>query len=145
MKTVDELHIHGFMKIWLYHHYVVAYLAWPFMVYDFNVSFILDLQRTATRYLKRWAGLYARAITSILYRPRDMFGLQICSLVTFFKKLQVGQAFLLKHSADVKLNRIYASMLVHQDALKYIWKPAPVLERLERQVEHKRQFNGQTD
>ena len=145
MKVVDNLHVHGFMKMWLYQHYVVAFLAWPFMVYDFDASYVSHLEHIATRYLKRWAGLYSRAITSILYRPRDMFGLQLCSLVTFYKKLQVGQAYLLKHSPDVKLNRIYASMLAHQNALKFIWRPAPVLEQLEPQVEHQILFNGQSD
>ena len=145
MQLVDDLHIHGFMKMWLYQHYVVAFLAWPFMVYDFDVSFVLKLQRIATCYLKRWAGLYVRAITSILYRPRDMFGLQLCSLVDFYKRLQVGQAYLLKHSPDVKLNRIYASMLVHHNALHSIWRPAPVLEQLEQEVDRKQRFNGQTD
>ncbi len=38
MELIDKTILQGFMKLWLYQHYVVAYLAWPFMVYDFDVS-----------------------------------------------------------------------------------------------------------
>ena len=79
LRLVDESHVHGFMQLWLYQRYVVAHLAWPFMVYDFDVSWVSDLECIANRFLKRWSGLYARAITSILYRPRERFGLlQLC-------------------------------------------------------------------
>jgi len=145
MKLVDGTDLHGFMKMWLYQHYVVTYLAWPFMIYDLDVSWVSQLECIANRFLKRWAGLYAKATTSILHRPRDRFGLQLCSLVAFYKRLQIGQAFLLKHSPDVNLNRIYVSMLAHHDALNWIWRPAPVLEQLEQRVEHKRKFDGQSD
>ena len=107
MDKVDGTFVHGFMKLWLYQHYVVAYLAWPFMVYDLDVSWVSELERIANRYLKKWAGLYARAVTSVLYRPRDMFGLQLHSIVAFYRRLQIGQSFMLKHSPDENLNRIY--------------------------------------
>ena len=145
MKLVDETFIHGFMKLWLYQHYITAFLAWPFMIYDFDVSWVSTLEDVANRYLKKWTGLYARAITSVLYRPRDMFGLQLRSLVAFYKRLQIGQSFMLKHSSDVHLNRIYMSTLARQNALKRVWKPSPVMEKLEVQVEHDRSFRGQTD
>ena len=145
MDKVDGTFVHGFMKLWLYQHYVVAYLAWPFMVYDLDVSWVSELERIANRYLKKWAGLYARAVTSVLYRPRDMFGLQLHSIVAFYKRLQIGQSFMLKHSPDENLNRIYLSMLAHHGALERVWKPSPAMEKLEWQVEHKRRFGGQAD
>ena len=75
---------------------------------------------------------------------QEHFGLQLCSLVSLYKRLQVGRAYLLKHSPDVNLNRIYVAMLARHDAFKRVWTPAPVLEQLEVQVEHKHKFNGQT-
>ena len=134
-----------YMKLWLYQHYAVAFLAWPFTVYDLDVSWVSELEKIANRFLKRWAGLYKRAVLSILYRPREQFGLQLTSLVCFYKRLQVGRAFLLKYSADENLNRIYASSLAHDSTLERVWRPAPELELLENQVEHKRKFNGQSD
>jgi hypothetical protein len=146
MQIVDDCAIHGFMKMWLYQHYVVAFLAWPFTVYNLCASWVLKLQQIATRYLKRWSGIYASAVTSILYRPREDFGLQLCSLVSFYQRLQIGQAFSLKHSTDLDLRRIYASKLARQNSsLSRTWRPSPILENLERQVDHKLRFNGQTD
>jgi len=145
MELIDNTDVHGFMKLWLYQHYAVAYLAWPFMIYDFDVSWVGELESIANRFLKTWAGLYVRAITSVLYRPREKFGLQLCSLVDFYKILQVGKAYLLKYSSDSTLNRLYTSMLARHEALKHIWKPEPMLEKMEVKVEHKRHFNGQTD
>ena len=145
MDLVDKCDLHGFMKLWLYQHYVVAFLAWPFMVYDLDVSWVSGLEKIANRFLKRWAGLYRHALVSILYRPREQFGLQLTSLVCFYKRLQIGQAFLSKYSADGTLNSIYASVLAHDDSLERVWRPAPELELLELQVEHERKFNGQSD
>ena len=64
MRLVDDADIHGFMKLWLYQHYVVAFLAWPFTVYDLDVSWVSELEKIANRFLKRWAGLYKRAVHS---------------------------------------------------------------------------------
>ena len=112
------------------------------MIYDFDVSWVSTLEDVANRYLKKWTGLYARAITSVLYRPRDMFGLQLRSLVAFYKRLQIGQSFMLKHSSDVHLNRIYMSTLARHNALKRVWKPSPVMEKLEVQVEQRSELQG---
>ena len=34
MELADKSHVHGFMKIWLYQHYVLAYLSWELMIYS---------------------------------------------------------------------------------------------------------------
>ena len=145
MNLVDASPVHGFMKLWLYQHYVVAYLAWPFMVYDLSVSWVTKLQVIANRYLKVWAGLYKRAVTSALYRCRTDLGLGLCSLVDFYKRLKVNQVSLLKFSPDPALNSIYAAMLTRHQTFSDWWRPSPVLERLDSQVDHKLRFNGQTD
>ena len=69
------------MKLWLYQHYVVSSLAWPMMVYKLTVSFVTELEKVATRYLKKWAGLYRSILVSTLYRPRAHFGLQLTRLL----------------------------------------------------------------
>lgn len=145
MDLIDTSFVHGFMKLWLYQHYAVAYLAWPLMVYDLDVSFASDLQTIANRYLKKWAGLYSRAIVTTLYRPRSEFGLQLCSLVGFYKQLKVSQAFLLKYSPDDTLNKIFAANLARNRTLSRVWRPEPLLESLERQLEYKSRFGGQQD
>ena len=102
------------------------------MVYDLDVSWVSGLEKIANRFLKRWAGLYRKALVSILYRPREQFGLQLTFLVCFYKRLQIGRAFLSKYSADGTLNSIYASMLAHDNSLERVWRPAPELELLDK-------------
>ncbi len=104
-----------------------------------------SLRTIANRYLKRWAGLYSRAVVSILYRQRKKYGLQLTCLVSFYKRLQVGQTFLLKHSDDNNLKIIYDMLLTRQRALSRVWRPAPCLDDLEKQVDHKQRFRGQSD
>ena len=47
----------------------------------------------------------------------------------------MGQAYLLKHSPDVNINRIYVAMLARHDAFKRVWTLAAMLEQLEVQVD----------
>jgi len=44
MKKVDQEPINGFMKLWLYQDYVIAFLSWPFMVYDLNLFLAKHLE-----------------------------------------------------------------------------------------------------
>ena len=51
MLLIDKQHLNGFMKMWLYQHYVLSFLTWPFMVYDFSVTKVLGLESIANRFL----------------------------------------------------------------------------------------------
>ena len=145
MKLVDNSDIHGFMKLWIYQHYVVLYLAWPFTVYDLDVSWVTSLQKIATRYLKKWAGIYRNGVVSLLYRPRSKFGLQLHALVNFYKRMQVNKAILLKYSPDTPLNIIYSTTLSEHRKFSRVWKPEPLVEELESKLKFQRQFAGQMD
>ena len=48
LQTVDSQPINGFMKLWLYQNYILAFLSWPFMVYDLNLSEAKSLEAIAT-------------------------------------------------------------------------------------------------
>ena len=45
------------MKLWLYQHYLLAHLSWPFLIHDLPVSLANDLQKKSNLTLKRWAGI----------------------------------------------------------------------------------------
>ena len=146
LETVDASFVHGFMKLWLYNHYIVLKLAWHLYVYDLNVSWVkLRLVPLANRYLKKWAGLYKRSIVSVLYRPKEQYGLGLQSLLVFYMKLQVNKAFLLKYSKDRVLNDIYSALLKRQSEMKRVWHAAPFLESIEQHVDFRTAFAGQTD
>jgi hypothetical protein len=145
MSIVDSAYIHGFMKAWIYQHYVVPKLAWYFMVYELDVSYAGTLQNIANKYLKSWFNLYRNAIVSILYRPRSEFGLQLHSIVSFYKKLQVIKSLTMKHSKDLGLQEIYACISSHQKSLSRVWRPGRIVDQLEFQVNHDLKFKGQFD
>ena len=62
LRLVDEQPLTGAMKIWLYQHYILACLSWPFLIYDFSIPFAKDMQKAATRFLKRWLRINQKAI-----------------------------------------------------------------------------------
>ena len=145
MEIANAACIHGFMKMWLYQHYIVTSLAWPFMTYDFDVSWVQNLQTYATKMLKKWAGLHRSTITSILYRPREHFGLQLHSLEHYYKKLQVNKMHQLKYSSDTDMNKLFTMLLSQQSEFTRIWKPAPHLEENQARLAFNMKFQGQTD
>ena len=61
IKLIDKTLLSGPMKLWLYQHYILAHLAWPFLIHDFNMSFAIDLRDSIGSTLKKWAGIYRSA------------------------------------------------------------------------------------
>jgi len=145
MEAIDSCSIHGFMKLWLYQHYAVQSLAWPFLVYDLSLSFARTLEKIATRFLKKWANIYKRALISCLYRPRSRFGLQLQSIVSFYVRLQINHAHMLKYCPDKNLSSIYAMNLTKHETFQTVWKPEPLLEKLEAKVDFEFKHRGQSD
>ena len=39
LKVTNKAYIIKFMKMWLYNNFIVAYVTWPFMVYDLPISY----------------------------------------------------------------------------------------------------------
>ena len=69
------------MKVWLYNHFIVAFITWPFMIYDFPILFGEELKAVATKWLKRWLGITKSIRESVLYRSKVHFGLGLIDLV----------------------------------------------------------------
>ena len=49
--TDDQSLVNGFMKLWIYQFYLLSHLSWPFLVYDFDHTFILDLQKQSNAFV----------------------------------------------------------------------------------------------
>ena len=94
------------MKVWLYNNFIVAFITWPFMIYDLPLSFGEELKAVATKYLKRWLGITKSVTESVLYRSKDHFGLGLIDLVTQLKKMQVCRMHMLKYSQDGSSNNL---------------------------------------
>ena len=94
------------MKVWLYNHFIVAFITWPFMIYDLPISFGEELKAGATKYLKRWLDITKSITESVLYRSKDHFGLGLIDLVTYLKKMQVCRMHMLSYSQDGSSNNL---------------------------------------
>ena len=103
----SKANITGPMKVWLYNHFIVAFITWPFMIYDLPISFGEKPKAVATKYLKRWLGITTSITESVLYRSKDHFGLGLIDLVTHLKKMQVCRMHMLRYSQDGSSNNLY--------------------------------------
>ena len=67
-------------------------LSWLLMVREFPITWVKSkLEGVATQFLKKWSGLARCANTAILYMKRSSGGLNLPSLATLYKRLQVSR------------------------------------------------------
>ena len=125
MSTIDNLELPVTSKLWLYQHFVVSKLAWPFTSLDLSLTFVHELEAVANRFLKRWSGLPRGGNTAILHLgSSNRAGLHVKQLSTFWKQMQVVRMDILKHSADPRCRRIYDRSLASQSQWSRKYPPA---------------------
>ena len=69
MDTVDQVPLKGASKVWIFNHYIMSYIAWPLIIYEFPPSVISELTRSTNRFLKRWLQVYRAASPETFYLP----------------------------------------------------------------------------
>jgi len=109
MEKVETSGVNGLCKLFLYQHFVVSRLSWAFLVHDFCLTFAIELEDFATKRLKIWSGLYRSADIGTLYRRREHLGLQLTSLSSHYKHMQIVKACLLSTSQDPLIQEIFRS------------------------------------
>ena len=141
LVRTNKANITGPMKLWLYNHFVVAFITWSFMIYDLPISYGEELKTVATKYLKDWIGITKTITNSVLYRSKDHFGLGLTDLVTHLKKMQVCRMHIHKYSQDRSSRELYEYMKERDKprvnglgipVKPKIWKPTTALEKAER-------------
>ena len=95
------------MKLWLYQFYVLSRLSWPFLIYDFDKSFVLEMQKTINPKLKGWAGVSIRVENGLLFRAKENFGLGITSIFDHFQRMQLIKCDLLQSYVDASIRTLY--------------------------------------
>jgi len=53
INTIDNSLVNGFMKLWLYQFYLLARTSWPFLIYDFEQSVAVDIEKQINIKLKK--------------------------------------------------------------------------------------------
>ena len=87
IKKLDTQLLLGAAKAWIYNNYILAFMSWPFLVYDFPPSFADELTSTVNRHLKKWLKVHHPASPEIFYLTET--GLKLKHLKTFLKCMQL--------------------------------------------------------
>ena len=93
LEKVDKTLVSAQQKLLLFKVAICPRMTWDLSVNLFPVSWLEStLQPIATKFLKKWSGLAKSADTGCLFLPKEKGGLELPSLVTMHKKLQVIKA-----------------------------------------------------
>ena len=143
LEQIENSGVNGLSKLFLYEHYLVSRLSWVFLVHDFCVSFVEDLDKKVIPRLKSWAGLFRSSDLGARLRRREHLGLQLTSLTMCYKKLQLVKCCLLKYSSDPTVREIYEMKKKRVIGFTERWSGPKALETLIPVAEHNIQFAGQ--
>ena len=144
MQRIDNSLVNGLMKAWIYQFGSLQRLSWPSMVHDLPLSFARDLDRTTTRYLKKWVGLFRGADVGTLYRSRERFGLGITKTSVHFKKMGVIKCLLLNQSNDANVRELYELRAKREASFERCWRATQETTQAISIVKHNQRFAGQT-
>ena len=116
LEKVDATLVSRQQKLKLYKLAICPRLTWELSVNSFALSWLESkLQPIATKYLKKWCGLAKSADTGCMFLPKEHGGLNLPSLTTIYKKLQVTKAVAYTSSRD-PLVRAIASRETRREA-----------------------------
>ena len=92
LQKTDSCPITTRQKLQIYRAAICPRLSWLLMVQEFPLTWVKrNLEAVATSYLKKWSGLARPANTAILYMRSSSGGLNLPSLSTLYKKMQVSR------------------------------------------------------
>jgi hypothetical protein len=107
LAIVDGAMIDGRMKVWISNFHICSKLAWLLMVQNWFNSTAKKWQKIIQRRYRSWLGLAKSAEPSILYSPKEHFGLQIKNLEQVQKQLRVVKWHILKTLKDDEAHKPY--------------------------------------
>ena len=133
LLNVGKSKLTGVQKTWIYEHLIIPSIRWELTIYEFGLTFVESLNSLITKFLKKWLGITRSADTSILYRSKDHFGLNLPNITTVYKSTQIGREFKMKCSKDSDIQSFYTAKSQVQ-SLKKNWNSTKHLEQTERAV-----------
>ena len=129
LKVVDAAQVTRRQKLWLYKAGICPRLTWLLTIPELPITWVeWQLEATATRFVKKWAGLAKSANTALLYLPQRMSGLNLPSLSGLYKQLQVSRQCQLLTSADACVRHLAEKHLQNEDRQsRKSFKPAVIV------------------
>ena len=119
LEKVDATLVSRQQKLKLYKLAICPRLTWELSVNSFALSWLESkLQPIATKYLKKWCGLAKSADTGCMFLPKEHGGLDLPSLTTTYKKLQVTKAAVYTSSRDPLVRAIASRKTIREATLQ---------------------------
>ena len=130
LSLVDASLLTHQQKLRLYQHGICPCHKWLLSIYEYPVSWIeRNLVSVATRFFLHWAGLAHSANVNILYLSKQHGSLNLTSILSRYKCLQVSRQCQLRSSADASVQLIAEKSLSREeDAHQSKFKPAVVVQ-----------------
>ena len=128
LGKVDKTLLSAWQKRLLFKLAICPCLTWDLSVNHFPVSWLEStLQPIATKFLKRWSGLAKSADTGCLFLPKEKGVLELPSLVTLYKKLEVAKAAAYTCSRDPVVRAIATQETRKEATQTRLFKPYQVV------------------
>ena len=104
LKSIDNRPIRGEYKVWIFRNYVVPSSRFFLAVEPISASGIRLIQRTATKFIKKWLRFPRNATQAILFHPQT---LNCPHLPTERLKAKVSQLATIYTSKDTRIQELH--------------------------------------
>ena len=100
MKTTDKTQLLGKHNAWMYQHGLLPRLIWPLTLYEIQKTAVAVLERTVSKYLRRWLGVPPSFTNIRLYGKTTKLQLPLSYVLEEFKVSKTRLVVTLKDSRD---------------------------------------------
>lgn len=96
MEIIDAQFLSSASKPWVYNNYLISFLTWPFIIYDFTLTFGSELTKIVNMYLKKLLKINKPASTGFLYIPEAWLKLKTPKIL--LQSLEISKSLILANS-----------------------------------------------
>ncbi|KAK7901244.1 hypothetical protein WMY93_018013 [Mugilogobius chulae] len=132
LKTVDKTGLPGRFKAWIYQHGILPRILWPLLLYEFPISIITTMERTVSRFLRRWLGLPKSISNIALYGNTCKLKLPFKSIEEEFKVMRAREVLQYRESSDPKVAGAKVAVRTGRK-----WRAEEAVEEAEGRLRHK--------
>ena len=103
LERVDKAPISGRYRAWIFQHGVMPRLTWPMLMYNISMTRVEEMERKASKYLRKWLGVPQSFSSVGLYSKSSMLQLPLASVKEEYKVARVRGQVMLDESNDVRI------------------------------------------
>ena len=106
LQLIDRSCLAGFMKVWILQYLILPKIQWQLMMYDIPITWINKVEKTMSRYMRKWLGVL-RSLSSVALYSRDVpCPFKIRSLSSIYKCTKTNAHLQLKLSSDPQIQHV---------------------------------------